>query len=170
MLTKTASRLAAVAAIPLIIGLFTACSSSSPSADGTKSDTPSASKHTDLADWQLAYAKCMRDEGVDMPDPGPNGELTSTVTADQSTYSAASKTCTGKLGAPPAAPGTHPKTKQEVLDEQLKIAKCFRDNGVDMPDPSEGHISGIPGDAPSNVIKKCTGADIPAGAQIGVSQ
>jgi hypothetical protein len=152
---KTATTLAALAAMPLMIALFTACSSGSPAAESKKSDSPGASKFTDLGEWTLAYAKCMRSEGVDMPDPGPDGSMTSSRTVDQGAYAAASKKCTDKLGEAPAAPGQKQQSKQEVLDEQLKIAKCFRDNGIDMPDPKDGFISAIPGNAPQGVLKKC---------------
>ncbi|WP_426519057.1 hypothetical protein ACPPVQ_04505 [Diaminobutyricibacter sp. McL0618] len=165
MYAKTTKRLSAIAAVPLMIALFTACSSGSPSAESTESEIPVAKTYTDMGEWQLAYAQCMRSEGVDMPDPSPDGEMTSTMTADQDAYAAASKKCVGKLGEAPAGAGGT-QSKQEVLDQQLKIARCFRDNGVDMADPVDGHISGIPADAPKEVIKKCLGVDVPAGSEM----
>lgn len=166
MRKKTATRMAALAAIPLMIALFTACSSTAASTDTEKTEKPGASKITDRGEWQLAYAKCMRAEGIDMPDPSPDGRQTSSVTQDQDTFSAASKKCVGKLGEAPTAPGEKKKSQQERIDEQRKVAQCFRDNGVDTPDPTAKTGLSIPADAPQDVIEKCVGAKVPAGSQM----
>ncbi|MEO7015314.1 MAG: hypothetical protein ABI130_04145 [Leifsonia sp.] len=166
MHNKTKALLAALAAVPLMIALFTACSSTAPSADTTKTDRPGSSKITDLGDWQLAYAKCMRAEGIDYPDPSADGRQTSSNKQDQGTLSAASKKCVGKLGDAPTAPGQKKQSQQEVLADQLKIAQCFRDNGVDTPDPTAKSGVVIPADAAQDVITKCVGAKVPAGSQM----
>ncbi len=168
MRTKTAT-LTTLAVIPLVVALLTACSSAATSSD-TDAPTPGAkSTITDATEWQLAYAKCMRSEGVDMADPGPDGSLSTTVTTDQDAYSAASKTCVAKIGEAPTAPGEKKQSKQEALARQLKVAQCFREHGVDMEDPTEDRASGIPGDAPNDVITACLGEGAQGATQMGSS-
>lgn len=168
MRSKTTT-LTTLAAIPLVLALLTACSSGATS-PGSDAPTPDAkSSITDPTEWQLAYAKCMRSEGIDMADPNPDGSMTSTVTVDQDDYSAASKTCIGKIGEAPTPPGQKKQSKQEMLAQHLAIAKCFREHGVDMEDPTEDHISAIPSDAPSDVIKACLGEAAQGATQMGSS-
>jgi hypothetical protein len=154
----TKPRLAAIAAFSLIIGLLAGCSAGAPNAEaGTKTDAPKAEQITDLDDWQLAYAKCMRAEGLDMPDPDGRGFVTSTDQGNSEKYLAASESCLTKLGEPPAAPGQEKQSEEEMLAEQLKMAKCFRDNGVEVPDPKEGEVLGVQGEVSDEVMEKCLG-------------
>lgn len=147
-----------LAAVSVALSVLTGCSSSSPSAGTDPASSGAKSAITDINEWQLAYAKCMRAEGIDMPDPDPNGVMTSTVT-DDGTYAAASTTCLEKIGDAPTPPGQKKQSNEEALAEQRAIAACFREHGVDMDDPTDGHVSGIPGDAPEAVITACLGDD-----------
>jgi hypothetical protein len=100
------------------------------------------------------FAKCMREHGVDMPDPkpGPDGKGMSIGIqgdgADRSKIDAAQNACkhlmpNGGEMKPPSA---------EELDKMRKDAKCMRDHGVDMPDPDPSGKGtariGGPGDDP----------------------
>ncbi|MEU4362423.1 hypothetical protein [Promicromonospora sp. NPDC023987] len=153
MTTYLTSRLTAAAlAIPLLLGALTACGTSDDTPDtggGTGSDTSSQS----FDDYQLAFASCMRDQGVDMPDPNSDGSIEAQAGDG---FMEAAEACQAELGEPPAAPGAGPqKSEEEQRAEWLKIAACFRDNGHDVPDPGPGESITIPMDAPEAVLEEC---------------
>ena len=101
-----------------------------------------ASGEKDPEEALLAFAECMRENGVDMPDPQPGGG--SLVVgpgqdeADESTLRKAEEACEefrqdvegtfGPGGEPPA----------EFQDALLAMARCMREHGVDVPDPTFG--------------------------------
>jgi hypothetical protein len=87
----------------------------------------------DQEEAMLAFAECMRDNGVDFPDPGPNGEIQIRVApADEEAWRAAEEVC-GDL-RPQMAPMSDEETA-EITDQLLAQAACMRDLGWDMPDP-----------------------------------
>jgi hypothetical protein len=110
-----------------------------PSGSTGSSPSPSAVAPQDAA---LAYARCMRENGVDMPDPkvttGSGGEVMidqgggAPVTKEK--MAAADKVCHHFMAA--AAPnGQGPAMSAEDQDKILAFAKCMREHGIDMPDP-----------------------------------
>lgn len=103
---------------------------------GAKTDpsaSPSASM--DPKDAQLKFAQCMRENGVDMPDPtdGQKGAAITLKKGQMDKMEPAMKKCRPILQAGGVIPNMNdPKVK----DQMLKFAQCMRKNGVDMPDPS----------------------------------
>ena len=108
---------------------------STPPASGGASADNSSGKSDD--DKMRDFAKCMRDHGVDMPDPKPAGDGGGhAVTlggdgADMSKMDAAQTACKKLL---PNGGEMKPLSAEE-LDKARKDAKCMRDHGIDMPDP-----------------------------------
>jgi hypothetical protein len=81
------------------------------------------------------FAKCMRDHGVDMPDPQnlPSGgsSVTEVKEGDVEKMKAAHEACRPLLpngGAPP-------KLDADQLDKLRKQAKCLREHGIKVADP-----------------------------------
>lgn len=146
---RTKARVTALLAIPVMVAILTGCAGGS-----TPTSTPGSGMTFD--EWQLANAQCMRDEGIDMPDPTEDGRglAIDIENTDMEALEAASKKCIAKLGEPPAPEGGY-MSDAEVRESMLKMAKCFRDNGVDVPDPKEGEGFTLPEDAPSEVMEKC---------------
>jgi hypothetical protein len=119
-------------------------------ASGT-TDTTAKKKEATQEERQQAmldFAKCMRDHGVDMPDPqftdGGGGALVKVnggaSAADSETVEKAQQACqsimedvVGDIDAQ-LSPEEQERMKQQALD----FAKCMRDHGVDMPDPQFG--------------------------------
>ncbi|MCR6484236.1 hypothetical protein M8542_15545 [Amycolatopsis sp. OK19-0408] len=104
-----------------------------------KSGGPTAADNSGKSDEDKMrdFAKCMREHGVDMPDPKPAGDgggMAITLDgdgADKGKIDTAQKACkhlmpNGGEMKPPSA---------EELDKMRKDAKCMRDHGIDMPDP-----------------------------------
>jgi hypothetical protein len=136
--------LAAIAVLPLV---FAACSTGAASNDGVASlsspgvaaASPSPDASTNPEDAMLDFAQCMRDNGVDMPDPqsggggvrigiGQNG-----IDPGSEEFQAAQEACQQFLDD--AGFGQRRELSQEQLDQQVEFAQCMRDNGIDMPDP-----------------------------------
>ncbi len=115
-----------------------------------------ATKKADAEKAGLEFARCMREHGVDMPDPksGPDGNGFIMVGPSAATATA---TATATAGEPIAGEGLPEEFKEadeacrhllddliqdggppmdaEAQDKALKFAKCMREHGVDMPDP-----------------------------------
>ncbi|HEX7277500.1 MAG TPA: hypothetical protein VF244_09020, partial [Acidimicrobiales bacterium] len=153
--------------VPLVLALAlggAACGSSAgaddqvASATGTgssaKAEGASDKDKVDAEQAGLDFARCMREHGVDMPDPqtggGPGGGggfiMVGPSEAGIATdggpvvgeglpedFKAADEACRHILddliqeGGPPMDP--------EAQDRALAFARCMREHGVDMPDP-----------------------------------
>lgn len=88
------------------------------------------------------FAKCMRGKGIEVPDPEPGGGPVrfgagTGIDMNDPKFEEARAACTKELGD--LIPGGNdPARRQEFQDRALAFAKCMRDNGVDMPDPTFG--------------------------------
>ncbi len=114
--------------------------SDSDSKDGKEKKTPE--------DAMLAFARCMREHGVDMPDPdtsGGNGVVTfsagavagGTLDPEANKFQEAHEACKDLMGD--AGPmNMTPEQQQEMQDQALAFSRCMREHGVNMPDPSLG--------------------------------
>jgi hypothetical protein len=87
-------------------------------------------------DAMLAFARCMRQHGVDMPDPQP-GQRGLTFAAkpdtDMKAMEAAQEACGPIMQQAGRGPGQ--SMSPEELDALVRFASCMRAHGVDMPDP-----------------------------------
>jgi hypothetical protein len=158
-------------ALALAVSLGAAGCGSSPTADaqvasangtdGVNTDAPDeATQKEDREKAGLEFAKCMREHGVDMPDPqtGPDGggfimvgpsdvsAAGGDATAGPTTgglgidgeglpeeFKAADEACRHILDDLIQDGG--PPMDAEAQDRALEFAKCMREHGVDMPDP-----------------------------------
>ncbi|QWF81710.1 hypothetical protein [Amycolatopsis sp. CA-230715] len=125
---------------------------SSPPAAGQGDQNAGNQGGTD-EDKRRAFAKCMREHGVDMPDPQPGGQgQTLKIEAgDEGKMKAADDACRKLL--PNGGEMKKPDAKE--LDEMRKQAKCMREHGVDMPDPDPEkpgmRVAGKAGDDPAKM-------------------
>ena len=91
----------------------------------------SASPSLDKAEANRQFAKCMREHGVEVPDPGPDGELQMSGDIDRAKATEAMSACQQFL----PNGGTLSNLTPEQLEQARAFAKCMREHGVDMPDP-----------------------------------
>ena len=105
---------------------------------GGSSASPSATATKDPQDAMLEFARCMRKNGVDMPDPGEGGAIR-VQPGDESLdeLKKAHEACKHLAGGGFAEPGDAGKLDPKMQERMLKYAKCMREQGVDMPDPGE---------------------------------
>ncbi|NUR71380.1 MAG: hypothetical protein HOU81_11210 [Hamadaea sp.] len=114
------------------------------SVNGTASASASPNKTRSAAEEQeraLKFAQCMREHGVDMPDPEiKDGKIQMRINAQPGTnIDAAQQAC--KDYAPEGGPGGKPDA--EMQKKQLDFAKCMREHGVEKfpdPDPNQGGV------------------------------
>ncbi|MFF8961541.1 hypothetical protein ACF1BK_02105 [Streptomyces globisporus] len=134
---RTASRvrgrsLAAACALAAALALTaTACSGDG---GGTKGGGSASDSKKTKEDQALEHRKCLREQGLDIPEPKP-GENGMGVTIDggsmgKEKMEKAFKACEDK-----AVGGGPKEMTQAEKDKAVAYARCMRQNGFDMPDP-----------------------------------
>ena len=89
---------------------------------------------SDPDEARLAWAECMREHGVDVPDPAPGGGPTRIQsTGSPAAMDEAQEACSELQRA--AMPELSDEERTELLDQAVAFAQCMREHGVDMPDP-----------------------------------
>jgi hypothetical protein len=125
----------------------TACGGSSSSSEvarideGTTAAATSPQRTTaapeDPRDAILAFTRCMRENGIDIPDPdfsngaGPRFQVPRDV--DSPKFRAAMQKCREHLES--IRQRFDPELREKFQDAVLAFAKCMREHGVDVPDP-----------------------------------
>ena len=119
--------------------------------DSSSADRPSARDRA--LDGAVAFARCMREHGVDMPDPtagsngmiriGPGpGKAGARPNPDDPAFARGEAACRRHLdGAMP-----DPKVPEEHPDSFVAYARCMRERGIDMPDPGPSGAVQLKGD------------------------
>jgi hypothetical protein len=130
----------------LAVGAALALGACGSSDDSGGSGSNAKSQDDKAFEGALKYAKCMREHGIDMPDPQRvgSGGIKQTMKGgpgSKAKMDAANKDCQkyqqiGGGRAPSAA------EQAKAKDAMLAYAKCMRDNGVDMPDPKFSNSGG----------------------------
>jgi hypothetical protein len=148
------------ALLPLTIGLAACGGGSSDGgvatlngdATGDESGDEGATKELTEEERQQAmldFAKCMREHGVDMPDPqfDDNGRGAMVIGGadggpppDESVMQAAQEACQPLMQdvIDSAPQDMDPEEIEKRQQEALDFAKCMREHGIDMPDPQFG--------------------------------
>jgi hypothetical protein len=106
-------------------------------------DTPSAAGSADAKDEmrqaQLKFASCMRDNGVDMPDPGADGgkqvfKVGGDSGISKEKFDSATKAC--EKYRKDIRPQLTEEEQQEFKEQALAHSRCMREHGIDFPDPT----------------------------------
>lgn len=98
---------------------------------GGSSDTGQlSSEHADAA---LHFARCLREHGMNVPDPDPNSDHLPIRPSDstQTAWSAAKQACAKYL--PDGEGGEKPAPDE--LQAQIALATCLRNHGIEVTDP-----------------------------------
>jgi hypothetical protein len=120
----------------VLLGTVAACGGPKPSGG------PAAADSIDPLDQGRKFAKCMRDHGVDVPDPGAGGGVgvgrntpdpAASLDPNSPTVKAAIEAC---KSLDPNGGEVPPPIDPTQLAQMRDYAKCMRDHGVDMPDPN----------------------------------
>lgn len=131
--------------LAVLAGLFTLVTACGGGEEGGGDDVASISRPNTASsgapkddepdiDQLRAYAKCMRDHGVDVKDPDPSGGGIgiSVDGADKEKVDKANEACRQHLpnGGEPEKPTA------EDLDNAREMAKCLREHGVEVREPT----------------------------------
>ncbi|MET9963555.1 hypothetical protein ABZ128_31540 [Streptomyces sp. NPDC006326] len=145
--TKKTTMTMAAAAVLTGLTLFTAaCTGGAGSSDGTSAGSDgkkdgsagnagggSGSGTTGQdADKALKVRKCLREHGIDAPDPQPGQDPRGLTLGSGSEDPEAVKKAFEACGMQAPGSGEMPQADK---DKALKWAACMRDNGVNVPDP-----------------------------------
>ncbi|MEV4318478.1 hypothetical protein [Actinocrispum sp. NPDC049592] len=113
------------------------CGTGKP-ADGVASangSSGSAAPSSAAAQGDMAsFAKCMRENGVNMPDPDPDGGPgagADSIDRNSPAFQKAMDACKQHL----PGGGDLSKLDPKLVDQLREFTKCMRDNGVNVPDP-----------------------------------
>jgi hypothetical protein len=88
----------------------------------------------------LAYARCMRQHGIDMPDPKFDAQgrmaqqLPSGVGPDDPKFKATDQACKQYL----PNGGEPPKPDPQLQRQMVAFARCMRQHGINIPHPKPG--------------------------------
>lgn len=127
-----ALRALAAGATVAVLALTLAACGDEPSGNASESDSASAQ---DREDAMLEFARCMREHGVDMPDPEPDGGMViQGEPGDEEVIEAAQEACQEHL-EDTLPEGVGPDIPAEQKEALLAAAQCMRDRGWDVPDP-----------------------------------
>ena len=109
----------------------------------TDDATPAAAAEpeVDAEEAFLAFTNCMREQGVDLPDPQTDGEgnfffedrRPGNGELDRGELRAAGEACQHHLEGVTQTFRDFDRT--EIEDSLVEFASCMRENGYDMPDP-----------------------------------
>lgn len=159
MITTTTRRLSGLLAVLVVLAApLAACGKDGGSSDGvasvegasnesdddsgsgSESDSGDPPSNEEFQDAALEYAECMREHGVDMPDPEFEGEggvlMQMPEGADRDEVEAAEEECRPIMEeAVPEGRTIDPERQAEMQDQLLEVAQCMREKGHDMPDP-----------------------------------
>jgi hypothetical protein len=133
-----AAVLLAVAALGLV-----ACGGD-PESEASSGD-PTASDDEKLREAQVKFAQCMREQGVNIPDPGSDGGTRIKIGPDSGIspeeFEKAEKACEKYREA--IRPELSEEEQEERKQEALEFARCMREHGIDMPDPQFDEDGGV---------------------------
>ena len=120
--------------------------------DDVVADASSASTESSEDEQALAFAACMRDEGIDWPDPtfnadgsidllgglgpgGGGGDGAGQLFSDQDSLEDAFEVCGPLIEGASFLPDQSELLNEETQDQLLEFAQCLRDQGLDVDDP-----------------------------------
>jgi hypothetical protein len=106
---------------------------------------------SEMQDAMLEYAQCMRDNGIDMPDPEFNGEggvslglgPDGGIDPESEEFKAAEEECQPILEEARPDVQLSPEEQAEMQDKLTAMAECMRARGHDMPDPQVADDGGV---------------------------
>jgi hypothetical protein len=93
-----------------------------------------------MKDAQIAFARCMREHGIDMDDPRPGQRGIQLAVPDgvsPEKAQAANEACKKYLDKI-KPPELSDEQQKEARDAALAHSRCMREHGVDFPDPKFG--------------------------------
>ncbi|MEV6159160.1 hypothetical protein AB0L53_53395 [Nonomuraea sp. NPDC052129] len=106
--------------------------SAAPASSPSPSASPSAS--VDKAEQGRKFAACLREHGLDVPDPDPNGEgMFQALPKSELNSGKVKKALEACRSVAPVRDAKELSPADQ--DKMRQFAACMRENGIDLPDP-----------------------------------
>jgi hypothetical protein len=126
-----------------LLALPLAAASLALAACGGDDDPAAASsddRRAEVREASLDYARCMREHGIDVPDPqfGEDGGLLLQRRGPETAASREAEEECQKHLEKLEPPERSPEEEQEFRERALEFARCMRAEGIDVPDPTFG--------------------------------
>ncbi|MEV4376150.1 hypothetical protein [Streptosporangium sp. NPDC049644] len=122
-------------AVPLLLaGCGAVPTTSGVAGKGDGAASASASASADQGQAQLRFARCMRENGVDMADPDGSGKIrVQAQKGEEGKLEKAMKECQHFMED--AAGGKGAAADPKRRDEMVRYVQCMREQGIEMEDP-----------------------------------
>jgi hypothetical protein len=144
----------AVLVLPVLVAALalSACGSSSSSSSSAAGGGTSVSTSSNRQQARVALAKCLRAQGLNVPDPGAGGApggggggiFRSLQNIPTAQLTAARQACKSEFSAAFPQANLSPAQRAQLQQQLVKFASCMRSHGINFPDPQVG-TGGGPG-------------------------
>ena len=134
----------------VFVAVFTACTIGGEESQGvvtidSTTQTTIVDEETTFEEGVLNFAQCMREEGIDFPDPtfdiDGNPEFDNLEIENEEEFETAFESCEDILrNALPEQFDLDPEVEAALVDASLEFSQCMRDQGIDFPDPKPGEF------------------------------
>ncbi len=132
------------------VAVFAACTIGGEESEGvvtieSTTATTVVDEETTFEEGVLEFAQCMREEGINFPDPtfdiDGNPEFDNLEIENEEEFESAFENCEDILrNALPEQFDLDPEVEAALVDASLEFSQCMRDQGIDFPDPKPGEF------------------------------
>ena len=144
---------------------------SARSTTSSRAATSSGPSSASSGSGALAFARCMRANGVpNFPDPQPGGgelfQIPAGANPAAPAFAAARAKCQNLLPDGRLPPGSGPPPSDQTLAKLVRIAECMRQHGIsDFPDPRTSAPASFPPGIAEETNFRRSGPAVPTNAQ-----
>ena len=132
------------------LAVFAACTIGGEESQGvvtieSTTATTVVDEETTFEEGVLEFAQCMREEGINFPDPtfdiDGNPQFDNLEIENEEEFESAFENCEDILrNALPEQFDLDPEVEAALVDASLEFSQCMRDQGIDFPDPKPGEF------------------------------
>jgi len=132
------------------VAVFAACTIGGEESQGvvtieSTTATTVVDEETTFEEGVLEFAQCMREEGINFPDPtfdiDGNPQFDNLEIENEEEFESAFENCEDILrNALPEQFDLDPEVEAALVDASLEFSQCMRDQGIDFPDPKPGEF------------------------------
>ena len=147
---NTTSRGTSKVKILAFFAVFAACTIGGEESQGvvtieSTTVTTVVDEETTFEEGVLEFAQCMREEGINFPDPtfdiDGNPQFDNLEIENEEEFESAFENCEDILrNALPEQFDLDPEVEAALVDASLEFSQCMRDQGIDFPDPKPGEF------------------------------
>ena len=133
-----------------MLSIFSACTIGGEESQGvvtieSTTETSIVDEEITFEEGVLDFAQCMREEGVNFPDPtfdiDGNPQFDNLEIENEEEFESAFENCEDILrNALPEQFDLDPEVEAALVDASLEFSQCMRDQGIDFPDPKPGEF------------------------------